>query len=71
MSKKVRISVVVPGLLILILFLAGFPVWMHSPHSIGGRLFAHFFGAIFVALAVICVIGQIAFDIFGWRIFRD
>jgi hypothetical protein len=64
-------SVVVPALLILILFLAGFPVWMHSPHSIGGRLFAYLFGAVFVAVAVIYVIGQIAFDIFGWKIFRD
>jgi hypothetical protein len=63
--------VVVPALLLLLLFLAGFPVWMHSPHSAGGRLFAYVFGTIFVAVAVICAIGQVAFDIFGWRVFRD
>jgi hypothetical protein len=63
--------VAVPALLVLLLFLAGFPVRMRSPHSAGGRLFAWVFGAILIALAVIGVIGQIAFDIFGRRVFRD
>lgn len=63
--------VVAPFLIMLLIFLLGFPVWMRSPQSFGGRLFAYVFGAMLVVLGIIGVIGQIALRIFGFRLFRD
>jgi hypothetical protein len=71
MSQKVRMRVLVPALLILIAFLVGFPIWMRSPHSPGGRIFAYVFGAILIALFVVEVIGKIGLLILGPQIIRD
>ncbi len=71
MNKKVRMRVVGPFLLFLIVFLVGFPVWLRSPHSPGGQLFAYVFGAMLIVLSLAYAVGQIAFLVFGWRIFRD
>jgi hypothetical protein len=71
MSQKVRMRVLVPALLILVAFLAGFPIWMRSPHSPGGRIFAYVFGAILITLFVVEVIGKIGLLIFGRQIIRD
>jgi len=70
-SQKVRMRVLVPALLVLLIFLVGFPVWMRSPHSVGGRLFAYIFGAILIGLFVVEVVGKIFLLIFGPRIFRN
>ena len=71
MKQQARMRVVVPALLILLVFLVGFPVWVRSPHSVGGRLFAYAFGAVLIILAIVGVIGRIALFIYGWRVFRD
>lgn len=71
MSHNVRMRVVVPALLTLLVFLIGFPVWMRSPHSLGGRIFAYVFGAIMAALFVVGIIGRIGLLVFGHEIFRD
>jgi hypothetical protein len=71
MSQQVRMRVVAPFLLMLLVFLIGFPVWMRSPQSFGGRLFAYVFGAMLVVLGIIGLIGGIAFRIFGFRLFRN
>jgi len=71
MSQKVRMRVLVPGLLILVAFLAGFPIWVRSPHSPGGRIFAYVFAAILIALFVVEVIGKIGLLILGPQIIRD
>ena len=71
MSQQIRMRVVGPFLLMLLVFLLGFPVWMRSPQSFGGHLFAYIFGAMLVVMGIIGVIGGIAFGIFGLRLFRD
>ena len=71
MNKQVGMRVVGLFLLFLLVFLIGFPVWLRSPHSPGARLFAYVFGAMLIVLSLAYAIGQIAFFVFGWRIFRD
>jgi hypothetical protein len=71
MSHTVRMRVLIPALLILLAFLIGFRVWVHSPHSLGGRIFAYVFGTIAAVLFVVGVIGKIGFLVFGNEIFRD
>jgi uncharacterized membrane protein len=63
--------VVGPFLLFMFVFLVGFPVWLRSPHSPGGRPFAYVFGAMLIVLSLAYAVGQIAFFVFGWRTFRD
>jgi hypothetical protein len=60
MSQVVRAKVVIPALSLLLVFLVGFPIWQHSPHSLAGRLFAWFFGLIVVAGLVIGALGSLA-----------
>jgi len=71
MSHNVRMRVLIPALLMLLAFLIGFPVWMRSPHSLGGRIFAYVFGALVAVLFVVGVIGKIGLLIFGHEISRD
>jgi hypothetical protein len=71
MKYQVRMRVLVPALLMLVAFLIGFPVWMRSPHSLGGRIFAYVFGAIVAGLFVVGVVGEIGLLIFGHEIVRD
>ena len=70
MSKQVRMRVVVPALLLLLLFLVGFPVWMRSPHSFVGRFFAYVFGALLIFLAIGGMVQKVAL-FFGWNIYDD
>jgi hypothetical protein len=71
MKHQVRMRVLIPTLLMLLVFLIGFPVWMRSPHSLGGRIFAYAFGAIVAGLFVVGVAGEIGLLIFGAEILRD
>jgi hypothetical protein len=66
MREQVRIRVIAPFVLMLVVFLLGFPVWQRSPHSLGGRLFAYFFGTVIVTFAINHILGMIGEGILGY-----
>jgi hypothetical protein len=68
-NKEIRMRVVGPFLLLLLVFLIGIPVWLRSPHSPGGRLFACVFGAMLIILSLAYAIGQIALLFSGSEFF--